>query len=170
VQGPAAGARILEWDVRGAPVVSCRLVPDDIPNPATILGEGTPQVTVPDSALELPAQQVEELIRTIAKALRAFQMYLPNNPVYRRSIDALRAAFNPIWAGVPALRLTVTESDLIWEEKVVYHQPSRSESFAWLLYKDGLRHLTLKPGGRGGRDRAFPPDGGAGAAAARGCR
>jgi HEAT repeat protein len=73
-------------------------------------------------------------------------MYLPNNPIYQRSIEGLRAAFNPIWAGVPELRLTVAETDLIWNDHVVYHQPTRSESFAWMLYKDGLRHLTLRPG------------------------
>ncbi len=115
-------------------------------NPSLEPNRGRPQVTVPDSALELPAQQVEELIRTLVKALRAFQMYLPNNPVYQRSIEALRAAFNPIWSGVPALELEVSESELIWQDQVVYRQPNRSESLAWMLYKDGLRRLTLRPG------------------------
>lgn len=101
---------------------------------------------ISDSALELPAQQVEELIRTVVKALRAFQMYLPNNPIYQRSVDGLRAAFNPIWSAVPDLTLTVVETDLLWNDQVVYHQPAKSESFAWMLYKDGLRHLTFRPG------------------------
>jgi hypothetical protein len=109
-----------------------------------ISGDG--RVTVSDSALELPAQQVEELVRTIVKAQRAFQMYLPNNPIYQRSIDALRAAFNPIWSGVPTLTLTVVETELLWGNDVVYHHPIRSDSFAWMLYKDGLRQLTLHPG------------------------
>lgn len=94
----------------------------------------------------LPPQQVEELIRTIAKAVRAFQMYLPNNPVYQRAVDGLRAAFLPIWSTVPQLVLKVVETDLHWEDEVVYHQSSKSESIAWLLYKDGLRVLTLRPG------------------------
>ncbi len=98
-----------------------------------------------DLDLPLPPQQVEELIRTVVKAVRAFQMYLPNNPIYQRSIDALRAAFNPIWANLSSLTLKVVETDLIWEDQVVYHQPIRNESFAWSLYKDGLRVLVLKP-------------------------
>jgi HEAT repeat protein len=73
-------------------------------------------------------------------------MYLPNNPIYQRSIDALRAAFNPIWSTVPALVIKVAETDLMWEDQVVYHQAAKSESFAWFLYKDGLRVLTLRPG------------------------
>lgn len=99
-----------------------------------------------DLDLPLPPQQVEELIRTVVKAVRAFQMYLPNNPIYQRSIDALRAAFNPIWANVASLTLKVVETDLVWEDQVVYHQPIRTESFAWSLYKDGLRLLVLRPG------------------------
>jgi HEAT repeat protein len=96
--------------------------------------------------LTLPPQQVEELIRTIVKAVRAFQMYLPNNPIYQRSIEGLRAAFLPIWSTVPELTLKVVETDLHWDEHVVYHQPTKSDSFAWTLYKDGLRVLTLRPG------------------------
>jgi HEAT repeat protein len=100
----------------------------------------------PGSELALPASQVEELIRTMVKGVRAFQMYLPNNPVYQRSEQAIRDAFLPIWSNTQKLVLSVVETDLIWEEHVVYRQPTKGESFAWMLYKDGLRLLTLKPG------------------------
>ncbi len=73
-------------------------------------------------------------------------MYLPNNPIYQRSVDQLRAAFNPIWSTVPELPVKVVETDLMWEDQVVYHQATKSESFGWMLYKDGLRLLTLRPG------------------------
>lgn len=96
--------------------------------------------------LPLPPQVMEELIRTIVKAVRAFQMYLPNNPIYQRSVEAIRSAFHPVWSSVPHLTIRVAETDLIWEDQVVYHQPTRTESFAWVLYKDGLRVLTLRPG------------------------
>ena len=96
--------------------------------------------------LALPAQQVEELIRIIIKGLRAFQMYPPNNPMYQRNQQAIHDAFLPIWSTTPHLVLAVTESDLVWEEQVVYHQPNRQESFAWMLYKDGMRMLRLRPG------------------------
>ena len=100
----------------------------------------------PGADLALPAQQVEELIRVIAKGLRAFQMYPPNNPMYQRSQEAIRDAFLPIWSSTPQLVFTVTENDLVWEEQVVYHQPNRAESLAWMLYKDGMRMLRFRPG------------------------
>jgi HEAT repeat protein len=98
-------------------------------------------------AVELPHEQVQELLKTLVKGFRAFQMYLPNNPVYQRAIENVRAAFQPVWgSGLDKLVLTVVETDIVWEERVVYHQPSKSESFAWFLFKDGMRVLTLFPG------------------------
>jgi hypothetical protein len=94
----------------------------------------------------LPASQVAELITGLGKALRAFHMYLPNNPIYQRATDNLRTAFAPIWAAIDELVLTVAETDFRWDEQVVYHQPSKTESLAWGLFKDGMRSLTLRRG------------------------
>jgi hypothetical protein len=94
----------------------------------------------------LPASQVAELINGLVKALRAYHMYLPNNPIYQRASDNLRTAFQPIWAVLDELTLTVAETDFVWENEVVYHQLSKADSIAWGLFKDGMRSLTI---GRG---------------------
>jgi HEAT repeat protein len=94
----------------------------------------------------LPASQVSELIGVMGKALRAFQMYMPNNPIYQRAIQNLRAAFVPIWAATDELVLNVAETELIWEEQVVYRQINKSDSIAWTLFKDGMRALTIEKG------------------------
>lgn len=94
----------------------------------------------------LPSSQVAELVNGIVKAMRAFQMYLPNNPIHQRAAENLRGAFLPIWAVLDELVLQVRETELVWEEQVVYSQIQKGESFAWLLYKDGLRLLTLTRG------------------------
>ncbi|MGH7578731.1 MAG: HEAT repeat domain-containing protein [Gemmatimonadales bacterium] len=94
----------------------------------------------------LPASQVAELITGLGKALRAFHMYLPNNPIYQRATDNLRTVFTPVWAVLDELVLTVAETDFVWEDQVVYHQPNKSESLAWGLFKDGMRSLTIRRG------------------------
>jgi HEAT repeat protein len=99
----------------------------------------------PETAL-VPTAPVEELLRTLVKGLRAFQMYLPNNPMYQRGEQAVRAAFVPVWELTEELVLTVQETDFVWEDQVVYHQPSKNESLAWTLFKDGMRVLTLRRG------------------------
>lgn len=105
-------------------------------------------MTEPGAEFEhvLPPEQVEELLRTLTKASRAFQMYLPNNPMYHRAAQNLQAAFDPVWTAVDELVLTVQETDFVWEGVVVYHQLHKADSLAWTLYKDGLRVLTLKKG------------------------
>jgi HEAT repeat protein len=94
----------------------------------------------------LAAPQVSELIQTVAKALRAFQMYMPNNPIYQRAIQNVRAAFQPIWAATDELLIHVVETELVWEDQVVYRQANKAESLAWSLFKDGMRQLTIHRG------------------------
>jgi HEAT repeat protein len=86
------------------------------------------------------------MIQVMGKALRAFQMYMPNNPIYQRAIVNLRAAFGPIWAATDELVINVAETELIWEEQVVYRQINKSDSIAWTLFKDGMRALTIEKG------------------------
>ena len=94
----------------------------------------------------LPASQVAELINGLVKALRAYHMYLPNNPDLPARERQPPVAFQPIWAVLDELVLTVAETDFVWEEQVVYHQLNKAESIAWGLFKDGMRSLTIRRG------------------------
>lgn len=104
----------------------------------------TPSGVAPD-ATEVRA--VEELVRALAKGLRALQMYLPNNPVYQRTIDQMAAAFAPVWATTGRLVLDIHEHTILWEGVPVQSGVAQQgDAVSWLLYKDGLRRLTLLPG------------------------
>ncbi len=85
-------------------------------------------------------------MQVLSKGIRATQLYLPNNPVYQRAVDNIRAAFRQIWQATDDLVFDVGETDLRWEDNVVYSQDQRNESIAWTLYKDGVRSLAFKPG------------------------
>jgi hypothetical protein len=94
-----------------------------------------------------PPGPVEELLRLVVKAGRAHQLYLPNNPIYKGAIEALRGGFSAIWAHVDELTLTFTDSGITWFEHVVLSEPSKSaDSLSWLFFKDGLRELKLLKG------------------------
>ena len=103
-------------------------------------------MTRPDPETASPAVHVTELLNTLVKALRAYHMYLPNNPIHQRATDALRAAFKPVWEITDELVLTVAETDFVWEDQVVYHQSNKSESIAWGVFKDGMRSLSIRRG------------------------
>ena len=102
----------------------------------------------------LPTSQISELLTSLVKAMRAFQMYLPNNPIYQRAAQQVQAAFGPVWAATDRLELQVVETDLQMEGEVVYQQLNKPDSFAWSLYKDGLRLLTLRPASRPAKSSA----------------
>lgn len=89
---------------------------------------------------------VRELFVTFAKALRAFQLYDENNPVYQRFVSALHQSFESLWVELPALPLMVEEDRIVFEEFEVYSSDSRSDSLAFLFYKDGIRALEFRPG------------------------
>jgi hypothetical protein len=78
--------------------------------------------------------------------MRATQLYLPNNPVYQRAVDNIRSAFRQIWQATDDLIFDIGETDMRWEDHVIYNQDQRNESIAWTLYKDGVRSLSFKPG------------------------
>jgi len=85
-------------------------------------------------------------MQVLSKGIRATQLYLPNNPVYQRAVDNIRTAFRQIWQATDDLVFDVGETELRWEDNVVYSQEQRNESIAWTLYKDGVRSLSFKPG------------------------
>ena len=85
-------------------------------------------------------------MQVLSKGIRATQLYLPNNPVYQRAVDNIRASFRQIWQATDDLVFDVAETELRWEDNVVYSQEQRGESIAWTLFKDGVRSLAFRPG------------------------
>jgi len=99
---------------------------------------------------------VEEMLRQLDKTVRAHQLYLHNNPTYRKTLDTLRATFSPLWAETDSLPIQVTDTTFTWCGVVVHNQPEKaSDSLPWTLYKDGVREITLKSGFEGGELDAF---------------
>lgn len=89
----------------------------------------------------------EDALRAFAKALRAMQMYMANNPTRAHALDVARAAFGKVWEHESSLELVVREAAFHWHEQVVYREVERaSEGLPWLLHRDGIRSLVLEAG------------------------
>jgi len=94
-----------------------------------------------------PIVYVTDLLKAFVKAVRATQMYMPNNPMHARALDAVKEAFAAVWQHTDELVLQVVETHLDWEGRVVLDEGERtSDNLAWLLYKDGIRELTILKG------------------------
>jgi hypothetical protein len=101
----------------------------------------------------IPTAQVAELVAAMVKALRAFQIYLPNNPIYQRAVQNVQAACGPIWAAADELMLNISEAEFSCEDQVVYRQLNKNESLSWSLFKDGMRAITVR---RGAEEKELP--------------
>ena len=110
----------------------------------------TPVPAVGEDELDepsFPVVYVADLLKTFVKAMRAHQLYMANNPMHARSLEAVNQAFAAIWSQAPRIDLQVTETDIKWEGRVVLHETERtSDNLAWLFYKDGIRELTFLQG------------------------
>ena len=110
------------------------------PSPVSV---GETEVVAPP----FPPAPVEEVLRLVGKATRAHQLYLPNNPIYKGAIDAVRTAFSAIWSHTDELVLSFTETDIKWFGQPVLNEPSKSsDSLPWIFYKDGVREINLQKG------------------------
>ena len=90
---------------------------------------------------------VEEVMKAFTKAMRAHQLYLPNNPMHQRALDTCRAAFAPLWEATGDVKFVVTETDMRWFGRPVLVEADKaSDSLPWILYKDGVRELQLSRG------------------------
>ena len=94
----------------------------------------------------IPVAEIKELFVVLSKALRAFQLYDANNPVFRRFLTNLREAFEGLWGEFDHVTVGVTEDAFTVGKTEVYRAESRSDSLAFLFYKDGIREITFLPG------------------------
>lgn len=113
--------------------------------------------TDPDDSADLvdPAERVDpvavaaisEALRALAKALRANQLYLPNNPTRQRATEIAQSLCTQVWYHTESVRLEISENELLWQGQSVYRDTERgSESLPFVFYRDGLRELELLPG------------------------
>lgn len=90
---------------------------------------------------------VLEAMRSFGKAVRAHQLYLPNNPMHARAMDAVREAFVALWAETDSFAVGISDGELLWMGQAVLEEPGRnSDSIPWMLYKDGIRELVFHRG------------------------
>jgi hypothetical protein len=94
-----------------------------------------------------PIILVTDLLKSFVKAVRAHQLYLPNNPMHARSLETVREAFAAIWEKTDEIDIQIVETQLTWEGRVVLDEHERTgDNIAWLLYKDGIRELKMLRG------------------------
>ncbi len=99
-----------------------------------------------DADLLVDTTQVEELLQLFVKGLKALGLYQPNNPMYQRTVTSVQEGLARFWEDFPDLNLMVQAEGFEWDGCGVLREANKSDSVAWVLFKDGVRSLTLMPG------------------------
>ena len=102
--------------------------------------------TTTDTTDTANAPAIRTLLKSWEKGLRTLSLYLPNNPVRQQTVDALQGELSGLWQLLPQLGLRVSEAGLEWESELVLPVGKKSESLAWILFRDGIRWMAFSPG------------------------
>jgi len=103
---------------------------------------------------ELPEQDTEsrkidgvrELVRLLVKTQKAQRLYDSKNAVAERLELDLFERMSSFASEEGEVQLVVLESQLRSEDAVVFESSDRTDSLAFLLYRDGIRRLSFSPG------------------------
>ncbi len=90
--------------------------------------------------------EVQEVVRGLAKALRTHLLYEGSaNPALDRFVEQLQKGLEALWRQASHVALTVEEREILYDGSAVYSSEDR-ENLAFLLYRDGVREISLYRG------------------------
>jgi len=98
---------------------------------------------------------VRELVRLLVKTQKAQRLYDSRNAVAERLELDLYERLSAFVSEEGDIQLVVLESQLRSEDEVVFESANRTDSLAFLLYRDGIRRLSFSPGLEHQELRAF---------------
>ncbi|HUF64388.1 MAG TPA: HEAT repeat domain-containing protein [Gemmatimonadaceae bacterium] len=94
-----------------------------------------------------PLALATEVARSFSRAVKAHQLYLPNNPMRAKADESLRLAFEMLWHHTDRIVLEIGETEFRCYGQKIFEEPERTtESIPWTFYKDGVRELEMRRG------------------------
>ncbi|HXF59492.1 MAG TPA: hypothetical protein VN539_06685, partial [Candidatus Saccharimonadales bacterium] len=99
-----------------------------------------------DQVLALDVKRVADWIQALIRTLKAYRMYLPNNPTLHKFQSDLEARTWSCLKEIGDIVLNVQQFDLLFEDYSVYHNAAREESLAFRFFTDGVRQITFREG------------------------
>ncbi|HYQ89936.1 MAG TPA: HEAT repeat domain-containing protein [Candidatus Binatia bacterium] len=99
-----------------------------------------------DQVLALDVKRVADWIQALVRTLKAYRMYMPNNPTLHKFQSDLEARTWSCLKEIGDIVLNVQQFDLLFEDYSVYHNAAREESLAFRFFTDGVRQITFREG------------------------
>ena len=106
---------------------------------------------VDDEAIKIaPTEEelavIRDIIRTITKTVKTFNVYPKDNPIYQKFATELIEKFNSFFETSDQLKIDIEQYSLLYKESEVYHSEEKTDNIAMLLFSDGIRQITFDAG------------------------
>ena len=89
---------------------------------------------------------VRDIIRTITKTVKTFNVYPKDNPMYRKFATEIFDKFNAFFESSDELKIDIEQYSLLYKESEVYRSEEKTDNLAMLLFSDGIRQITFHKG------------------------
>jgi hypothetical protein len=88
---------------------------------------------------------VETVLKALTKLVNGRKIYAANNPRLEQFRKEFEAALRKLFEIEEELVLTIDQHTMKWHEEVVYENMGREESLAYILFRDGVGEITIRP-------------------------
>lgn len=89
-------------------------------------------------------EKVRAIFVSFSRYLNAKTIYTSNNPNVTNFANAFEQTFRLFFEDEKELQLTVEQYRIKWRDEVVYGNDQKTDSIAFLLYKDGIGEITFQ--------------------------
>ena len=91
-------------------------------------------------------KEAKDILQTLIKAKKTLRMYLPNNPIYAKTVEDAYARFKSFFDYRDTFVINITHNSISYDSKQIYNNPEKEDNLALFFFKDGLREITFKKG------------------------
>lgn len=100
----------------------------------------------PEVVEERTAQRLRELMRALARTLKAKKMYPANNPVLQRILGEFQDVMMGLLEELEDISLKVTPDELLYGSYSIYQNVSKRDGLAHRFHRDGITEIGFQHG------------------------
>ena len=100
------------------------------------------QVEIDEKELE----HVRDIFRTLTIAIKTFNLYPTDNPIYQKVSAEICDKFNLFFESHDELPVDVEQNSLQYRKVEVFHSDEKTDNLPLLLFADGIRQLGFQKG------------------------
>ncbi len=104
-----------------------------------------PNTTVETQVPPEHTEAAEQVLKALTKLVAGRKIYAANNPRLEQFRHEVGTSMRRFFEFEDDLVLQIDQFTMRWSDHVVYENPRREESLAFLLYRDGVGELTFRP-------------------------